>query len=135
MGPYIARRTVQLLTQHGKDPGKSRALVMGATFKENVSDIRNSKVIDLVNELKQFSVKVEVVDPYASGEEMMHEYKTSLTEGISGHYDAIIVAVGHRQYAELDESYFLSISTPGAVFTDVKGIFRNRIKKLNYWSL
>ena len=53
----------------------------------------------------------------------------------SGPYDAIIVAVGHQEYCELDESYFLSISTPGAVFTDVKGIFRNKISKLNYWSL
>jgi len=135
MGPYIARRTVQLLTQHGKDPGKSKALVMGATFKENVADIRNSKVVDLINELKQFSVTVDIIDPYASGEEMMREYEIPLTEKISGPYDAIIVAVAHREYCTLDESYFIPITTPGAVFTDVKGIFRNKISKLNYWSL
>jgi UDP-N-acetyl-D-galactosamine dehydrogenase len=135
MGPYIARRTVQLLTQHGKDPGKSRALVMGATFKENVADIRNSKVVDLVNELKQFSVKVDVVDPYASGEEMMHEYGIPLKEEISGPYDAVILAVAHRDYRNLDEDYFRSITSEGAVFADVKGIFRRRISKLNYWSL
>src|SRR5258705_6136747 len=108
---------------------------MGATCKENVADIRNSKVIDLINELKQFSVTVEVVDPYASNEEMIHEYKVPLAEKISGPYDAIIVAVAHRQYCDLDETYFLSITNHGAVFTDVKGIFRNKITKLNYWSL
>ena len=135
MGPYIARRTVQLLTQQGKNPAESKALVMGATFKENVADIRNSKVIDLINELKQFSVKVDVVDPFASSEEMMHEYKVPLAEKIAGPYDAVIAAVAHRQYVSLDENYFLSITNPGAVFADVKGVFRNKITKLHYWSL
>lgn len=135
MGPYIARRTVQLLTKHGKDPGKSKALVMGATFKENVADIRNSKVIDLIKELKLFSVNVEVVDPCASGGEMQHEYGFGLSEKIGKGYDAVIVAVAHREYRELEEDFFLSITTPNAVITDVKGILRNKIHKLNYWSL
>ena len=135
MGSYIARRTVQLLTQAGKDPGRSKALVMGATFKENVADIRNSKVVDLVNELKQFSITVEVADPCASSEEMEKEYGIPITEKISGKYDAVVVAVAHREYRDLEEDFFLSITTPNAVIADVKGILRNKIHKLNYWSL
>jgi len=135
MGPYIARRTVQLLTQSGKDPGKSKALVMGATFKENVSDIRNSKVVDLINELRQFSVNVEVVDAYASSKEVQHEYGFLLAEKISNDYDVVILAVAHDQYLNLTEDYFLSITKPNSIFVDVKGIFRNKIHKLNYWSL
>lgn len=135
MGQYIAQRTVQLLTKAGKDPGKSKVLVMGATFKENITDIRNSKVVDLVNELKLFSVKVEVVDPYASGEEVLKEYGFPLVEKISSDYDAVILAVAHREYRELGEDFFLSITTPNAVITDVKGILRKKIHKLVYWSL
>lgn len=135
MGPYIARRTVQLLTQSGKDPGKSKVLVMGATFKENVSDIRNSKVVDLINELRQFSVTVEVVDPCASSEEMQREYGFSLAEKIANDYDAVVVAVAHDEFLDHNEKYFLSITKPNAVFIDVKGIFRNKIQKFLYWSL
>lgn len=135
MAPYIARRTVQMLTQHGKDPGKSKVLVMGATFKENVSDIRNSKVADLVNELNQFSVKVEIIDACASSDELQKEYGFSLTKEISRDYDAVIVAVAHDQYRSLTEDYFLSITTPNAIIADIKGIFRNKINQLTYWSL
>lgn len=135
MGSYIARRTVQLLTQAGKDPGKSKVLVMGATFKENVSDIRNSKVVDLVNELKQFSVQVEVHDARASDEEVQHEYGFGLVKNISGEYDGVVMAVSHDEYLKLTEEYFLSITKPKAVFMDVKGAFRNKIRQLTYWSL
>lgn len=135
MGPYIARRTVQLLIQSGKDPGKSKVLVMGATFKENVSDIRNSKVVDLINELRQFSVTVEVVDPCASSEEMQHEYGFSLVEKTATDYDGVILAVAHDEFRDHNEEYFLSITKPNSVFIDVKGIFRNKIDKLLYWSL
>jgi UDP-N-acetyl-D-galactosamine dehydrogenase len=135
MGPYVARRTVQLLTQAGKDPGKSKVLVFGTTFKENISDTRNSKVVDLVNEMKLFSVNVEVIDPHASADQMMREYGFSLVEKVSGNYDAIILAVNHVKFKDLAEDYFLSITTPNAVFIDVKGAFRNKITRMTYWSL
>lgn len=80
MGPYIAKQTVKKIIASGKDIRLSRVLVMGATFKENVSDIRNSKVADVVNELKSFGVNVEVVDPHADPEELKHEYGFSLVE-------------------------------------------------------
>jgi len=135
MGSYIARNTVQQLTQAGKDPGKSKVLVMGTTFKENITDIRNSKVVDLVKELKLFSVTVEVTDPYASGDEVFNEYGFSLVEKISNDYDAVILAVNHNEYKNLEEAYFISITKPNSVFIDVKGVFRNKITKLKYWSL
>lgn len=135
MGPYIARRTVQLLTQLGKDPGKSKVLVMGATFKENITDLRNSKVVDLVNELKAFSLHVEVTDPHASGDEVLQQYGFSLVKNIAADYDAVILAVNHREFSKLEEAYFLSITKPNALFMDVKGVFRKKIAKMTYWSL
>ncbi len=135
MGAYIAKKTVQLMVKEGKDISKSKVLVMGATFKENVEDIRNSKVADVIDELKGFSVNVEVVDPYASSEELQHEYGFSLTEKPANDYDAVIVAVNHKQYLNLDEAYFNSITADRAVLIDVKGIYRNKVKNLMYWSL
>ncbi|MBK6482559.1 MAG: nucleotide sugar dehydrogenase [Chitinophagaceae bacterium] len=135
MGPYIARRTVQLLTQLGKDPGKSKVLVMGATFKENITDLRNSKVVDLVNELKLFSLQVEVTDPHASGEEVLQQYGFSLVKQVAKDYDAVILAVNHAAFNKMDEDYFLSITRPNALFMDVKGVFRNKITRMTYWSL
>lgn len=136
MGPYVARRTVQLMTKAGKDVSKANVLVMGATFKENVSDIRNSKVADIINELKQYSVEVDVMDPYADSEELKHEYGFSLLKSLNGKkYDAIIVAVNHKEYLNLDESYFISKSTADGILVDVKGVFRNKIKQMTYWGL
>ncbi len=74
MGAYVAQKTVQLMAKQGKDIVKARVLVMGATFKENVEDIRNSKVADVINELKNFSVHVDVVDPMADSQELQQEY-------------------------------------------------------------
>lgn len=135
MGPYIARRTVQLLTKTGKDPGKSKVLVMGATFKENITDLRNSKVVDLVNELKLFSLAVDVTDPHASGDEVLQQYGFSLIRQVAGDYDAVILAVNHSEFRNLTEEFFLSITKPEAVFIDVKGTFRNKITRMTYWSL
>ena len=108
---------------------------MGATFKEDVSDIRNSRVADVVKELKTYGMNVEVVDPYASSKELKHEYGFELIENPSGKYDAIIVAVNHKPYKEFTEEYFRSIAAAKAILIDVKGIYRNKIKTLTYWSL
>lgn len=135
MGPYIARKTVQLLTQLGKDPGNAKVLVMGATFKENITDLRNSKVVDLIRELKAFSVKVEVTDPHASGDEVLQQYGFGLVKSPANDYDAVIMAVKHHEFNNLAEDYFLSITKPKALFMDVKGTFRNKITRMTYWSL
>jgi len=135
MGGYVAKQTVKRMIAQDKNIRTSRVLVMGITFKENVSDIRNSKVADIIKELKSYMVNVEVVDPYAQAEQVMHEYGLELKDKIGGDYDAVIVAVSHNEYIHLTEEYFKSISADCGVLIDVKGIYRNKIKDLVYWSL
>jgi UDP-N-acetyl-D-galactosamine dehydrogenase len=108
---------------------------MGATFKENVSDIRNSKVADVYHELESYGVQVDVVDPFASSDELIEEYGFGLTDNIVDNYDAVIVAVPHKDYLNKDDNYFRSIMSPDGIFIDLKGKFRDRMANLNYWSL
>jgi len=136
MGFYIGKQCVKKMIAQGKNMNEAKVLVMGATFKEDVSDIRNSKVIDVVNELKSFSVKVDLVDPHASSQEMEEEYGIGLSKSTANDYDAIIVAVNHAEYSALIESDFKAKLKGGkGVFIDVKGIFKSKIKELEYWSL
>ena len=135
MSLYVARKVVRHITKNVHDVQSARVLVLGATFKENVSDIRNSKVADVVKELKSFSVNVDVHDPFASSDELMHEYGFGLTEINGTDYDAVILAVSHEPYKKMDEAYLISITKPHAVIYDLKGLFRNKINKRTYWSL
>jgi UDP-N-acetyl-D-galactosamine dehydrogenase len=136
MGGYIAKQAVKKIIAQGKHIQDAKVLVMGATFKEDVSDIRNSKVIDVVNELSSFSVHVDLVDPHASSEEMIHEYGMGLIEKPNSDYDAIVVAVNHKEYKNMNEDSFKALLKDGnGVFIDVKGIFKGKIKDLEYWSL
>ena len=114
----------------------ARVLVMGITFKEDVSDIRNSKVMDIINELLDYGVSVDVVDPRAVASEVLHEYDISLIDKPMLHeYDTVVVAVSHREYLALDEAYFRSLTTPQSVLADIKGLYRGKIKEMVYWSL
>ncbi|MBN1339846.1 MAG: nucleotide sugar dehydrogenase [Bacteroidales bacterium] len=135
MGFYVAQQLVKKLIEAGKNVQESKVLVMGATFKENVSDIRNSKVADVVHELTSYGIQVEVTDPFASSTELQKEYGFGLTDQPGSNYDAVIAAVSHKPYHDLDEDYFLSITSENAIFADLKGIFKGRINKLTYWSL
>ena len=136
MGFYIAKQTVKKILAQGKHIQDAKVLVMGATFKEDVSDIRNSKIIDIVNELKSFQVKVDLVDPHASSNEMEHEYGIPLAASVGEGYDAVIVAVNHAEYLKLDEAYFQSVlKDKNGVFVDVKGIYKDQMNELEYWSL
>jgi UDP-N-acetyl-D-galactosamine dehydrogenase len=136
MGFYIGKQTAKKIIAQGKHIQDAKVLVMGATFKEDVSDIRNSKVIDVIKELKSFQVNVEVIDPHASSDEMYHEYGVRLISEASNNYDAIIVAVNHKEYSNLDETYFKSLSKNGeGILVDIKGLYRGKIKDLEYWSL
>lgn len=135
MAGYVAKKTIQNIIKTGTDVSKAKVLVMGTTFKENVTDIRNSKVADLVKELQGYSLQVEVVDPHADSEELKHEYGYELVPSVGNGYHAVIVAVNHKEYALLDESYFKSICTKDALVVDLKGIFRHKINELTYWSL
>ena len=135
MGPYVAKQLVKQLISKGHKINGAKVLIMGATFKENVSDVRNSKVTDVYNELRSFSVDVEVTDPHASSEELMEEYGYGLANDINKKYHAVILAVNHNEYMKLDEAYFQSITEEDPIFVDVKGVFRDRINEMTYWSL
>ncbi|MCB0545857.1 MAG: nucleotide sugar dehydrogenase, partial [Saprospiraceae bacterium] len=97
MPAFIAKRLAQMLIQKGKNPSHTKVLVMGMTFKENVADIRNSKVADLAKELMQYSMNVHITDPYASPNEVAKEYNLTIVDNISDDYDAVLVAVNHEQ--------------------------------------
>lgn len=136
MGGYVAKQTVKKILANGKNVSGARVLVMGATFKENVSDIRNSKVSDVINELKSFTVDVDVVDPYASSKELEHEYGFGLIEKPNNDYDAIVVAVNHNDYVSLtEEDLRKMLKDDKGLIVDIKGIFRGKIKNTQYWSL
>jgi UDP-N-acetyl-D-galactosamine dehydrogenase len=135
MGFYVGKQTVKKILAKGKSIIDSRVLVMGATFKEDVSDIRNSKVIDVVKEIESYSCTVEIVDPHANSTDYQEEYGYAITKEITGTYDAVIVAVNHKEYCSLDEAYFKSIMTDKGVFVDLKGVYKNKFADLDYWSL
>lgn len=135
MAGYVARKILQFITQNEGNVKDARVLVMGATFKENVSDIRNSKVSDVVKELEAFSLKVHVTDPHAKSEELKHEYGFELTTELRNDYDAVLITVPHESYQKLDDAYFSSITKTHAIIADLKGIYRNRITSRKYWSL
>jgi len=134
MASYVAKKTIQTIIKNGVDVSKARILVMGTTFKENVTDIRNSKVADLIKELKGYSVQVDVTDRHADHEELLHEYGYGLNE-VNGKYHAIIVAVSHEAYINLDENYFKGMLTEEGLLVDLKGIYRNKLGNIQYWSL
>ena len=135
MGSFVARKVIQHIIKYSGDVKSSKVLIKGATFKENVSDIRNSKVADVVKELKAFFVNVDVEDPYADSDELVHEYGFGLSKKLSDEYDAVIITVPHEPYLNLDENYFSAITKQHGLIADLKGIYRNKITKRNYWSL
>jgi len=135
MGAYVAKQTVKKVIAAGVNPADARILVMGATFKENVTDIRNSKVADVVKELLSFSMQVDVTDPHADSDQVKHEYGYELSNDMKGPYDAIIVAVNHSEYANNDEAWFKAHLKPKGILVDLKGTYRAKIKGLTYWSL
>jgi UDP-N-acetyl-D-galactosamine dehydrogenase len=132
MAKYVARKIITHVLRISPEP---RVLVKGVTFKENVSDIRNSKIVDTVKELLAFNIKVDVEDPYALEEEVKQEYGLELTRKMATNYDAVIVTVPHRGYLELDDAWFASVTGPDALIADLKGIFKTKIKSRKYWSL
>lgn len=135
MAAYVAKKTVQGIIKNGGNIAQGRVLVMGCTFKEDVSDIRNSKVADVVKELQGYHLSVDVVDPHADSEELMHEYGFGLAEAAGTGYDAVIMAVGHAHYKDMGADDFTKLLNPGAMLVDIKGNHRSKASTLNYWSL
>jgi UDP-N-acetyl-D-glucosamine/UDP-N-acetyl-D-galactosamine dehydrogenase len=137
MPAHIAKRLVQLLMAQGKNPAESKTLILGMTFKENVSDIRNSKVADLAREMMNFSLNVHLFDPHASANEVSHEYKLTMIDKISDDYDAVVVAVGHDDFLKYDVEYFKKITRgKKPILIDLKGLYPKSFgEALTYWRL
>ena len=114
-----------------------RILVLGMTFKEDVADIRNSKVADIISELKDYGMQVDVADPRADAGAVKRMYGFDLCrQPQEKAYEAVVAAVSHREYRELSEADLLRwLRDENGLVADVKGIFRGKVSKLAYWSL
>ena len=127
MGAYVAKKTIQLMIRKGHKIDKSKVLVLGITFKENCPDVRNSKVVDIVSELKEFGCEVDIYDPWASKEEVQHEYNLTIlssTEELAASYDGIVLAVSHTEFKKLD---IKKMKNDNTVIFDVKGFLQKNI--------
>ena len=131
----IVKEVVQHLIEQDKSLKQTKVLVMGVTFKENVSDIRNSKVPELIKELQEFRINVDAVDPWADPEDFYDEYGITLKKTPGNDYHAIILAVNHREYEGLDSAYFRKLMTTGGLLYDVKGTCRELMNEFSYLSL
>lgn len=118
MGAHIASRVIKLMTQNDLPVNKAKVLVLGITFKENCPDIRNSKVIDVIRELKSYGTDVEVYDPQADVEEVKHEYGLTLLSTLNKKYAAIVLAVSHNEFSNID---WQAIRMDKTIIYDVKG--------------
>lgn len=118
MGDYIAKEIVKLLIQNNRKVKESKILMLGITFKENCPDLRNTRVVDIVSELKEFGAKVDVYDPWVDPKDAKHEFGIEIKESVQDErYDAVILAVSHKEFSEMD---FQKWGNSGTVIYDVK---------------
>ena len=123
MGGYVANQVLRLMTDNGISPVGARVLVLGLAFKENCPDVRNTRVVDVVRELARYRVDVEVYDPCVASEDAEREHGIRLTPELEpGRYDAIVLAVAHRQFADLGPEALRGLGRNGCVLYDVKGM-------------
>ena len=138
MGAFIATKMVKLLLASGRDGSSLRVGVLGLTFKEDVPDIRNSRVPDILHELREFGIEPIIHDPHAEADEVAHEYGLMLSplDAFSG-LDALVLAVSHREYREMAAESLFGMLKPGGLLVDVKScIPRSRVPEgIAYWSL
>lgn len=136
MPAYIAKKLVQKLIANGDNPGEAKVLVMGVTFKEDVSDIRNSKVADLIKELMDYSIEVDIVDPNVDARDFKHEYGLNLAQELHPPYHAAIVAVAHTRHKTYNQDYFKSIlNKEHPILFDLKGMYSGWKDDFEYWRL
>jgi len=127
MGAYVVNRVIKLLMQRHQLDRETRALILGLTFKENCPDLRNTRVMDMVAELRDYGIAVDVHDPWASATEAEHEYGITLQAAPeAGVYDAIILAVAHREFVALGSAGIRRFGKPGAILFDVKHLLPAR---------
>ncbi len=138
MGQFIAQRAVKLMVNKGFATKGARVGILGITFKENVPDIRNSRVPSIIGELKEFGIDVLVHDPLAEAQEVMHEYGLELSRWSEfADLDAMILAVSHKEFAAMKPEELCKALKPNGVFIDVKSaVDRNRLPDgITYWQL
>ena len=129
MGKYIAEQAVKLIIKENKKVLNSKIAILGFTFKENIKDIRNTKVIDIYRELKDFGAKPFIYDPHAEAKEVQEIYGIKMLKSIEQEapYDAIVVAVKHREFLNLSPSFFSRLSKGNPIIIDVKGIYDRKL--------
>ena len=120
MGPYVADQVIKLMVRKGINPVQARILILGLAFKENCPDLRNTRVVDIIEALKGYNARVDVCDPWVDAAEARHEYGLDLIKPGAGEYEAIVVAVGHEEFKELGAAGIRAHGKPGAVLYDVK---------------
>lgn len=119
MGIFVANKLVKLLIQKGKKIGGARTLMLGITFKENCPDIRNSRVVDIYHELRDFGMEVDVYDPWANAVEVKHEHGIDLVSGLGSDYDAIVLTVAHQEFLNLP---FATLKQADGIIFDIKSV-------------
>ncbi len=124
MGVYIANEVIKLMACNKLPIYNGKVLILGLTFKENCPDIRNSKVVDVIKELSGFGVQVDVYDPHANAEEVMHEYSLKLTTNLNKRYHAIVLAVSHQEFSTIE---FANLKEENAIIYDIKGFLDKSI--------
>ena len=123
MGPYVADQVIKLMVRKGINPVRARILVLGLTFKENCPDIRNTRVVDIIETLAGYNAQVDVYDPWVSADDARHEYGIDLiAEPELGAYDAVVLAVAHREFAALGAEGIGQFTKPEFVIYDVKHV-------------
>ncbi|HEY5603335.1 MAG TPA: Vi polysaccharide biosynthesis UDP-N-acetylglucosamine C-6 dehydrogenase TviB [Gammaproteobacteria bacterium] len=123
MGAHVVERVVKTMTQRRIHVAGANVLILGLTFKENCPDLRNTRVVDIIQELKDYNANVDVYDPWVNAEEAQHEYGiTPIQELKQSHYDAIIIAVNHRQFLEMGAAKIRKLGNGNVVVFDVKGM-------------
>ena len=131
---HVVKRLLNHLKANGLRPAISKVLVLGVTFKENVSDIRNSKVIEVIQELQNYNVTVDIYDPYVDKDELNMTYQLSTVQKTGRNYDGIIAAVKHDEFKALNKKDFISMANPNAILMDIKSMYEP-FEELSYWSL
>ncbi len=127
MGKYVAAEVVKLMVQNDIKVKGSNILTLGITFKENCPDVRNTKAVDVINNLKSYGAHITTYDPWASPEEVTHEYGLTTTQTLDHEkYDAIVLTVAHKEFLDLD---LRSLLKPEGVLYDVKGILKSKANK------
>jgi UDP-N-acetyl-D-glucosamine/UDP-N-acetyl-D-galactosamine dehydrogenase len=135
MAHTIAKEIIQHLISNDFSLKTARILILGATFKENVNDFRNSKIVDLVKELQSYYLNLEIHDPLVNKEAFHHEYNLTLTDTLEGTYDVVVLAVQHEIFAKYDENFFMKCINSNGLLYDIRGTFRDKVKHLAYLSL